>query len=98
MKYTDIIEKTSLNEKSHGDAKKQNQIMIEKYFDIINQLIKHPCMHNLKQKPLFLRTPSDKTFRILGEEACTKFFDSLKMENECDGFLDFNIILQRLKN
>ena len=48
MKYTDIIEKTSLNEKSHGDAKKQNQIMIEKYCDIINQLIKHPCMQNLR--------------------------------------------------
>jgi hypothetical protein len=42
--------------------------------------------------------PTDKTFEILGEEACTKFFKSLQMENECDGFLDFNMILQRLKN
>jgi len=60
----------------------------DKYYKLLVSIVTHEELYKLGDVPLFLKVPNEHS----------KFFQEMKMENHGVGYLNFNMILQRLKS
>ena len=60
----------------------------DKYYKLLVSIVTHEELYKLGDVPLFLKVPNEQS----------KFFNDMKNENQGVGYLNFNMILQRLKS